>query len=91
LEGKTTIRGELVDLDAPENSSRLIKRTDSGESLDIDSDDEYLASLPAGIPVPFGASTLDVIGHALTGTNLSDLMEVLAQMKVRQPRKVLEE
>ena len=43
----------------------------------------FLRDLPPGVPVPRGGNALDAITHNLATMNPSQLIEVLAQMKVR--------
>jgi cleavage stimulation factor subunit 2 len=98
LEGKTTVRGEILD-DRPYDRAhrdggygyrenyrdrdrdggrdgghgRISSRTDPNA---------FLSSLPPGVPVPPGATSLDAISRALATMNPAQLIEVLAQMKV---------
>lgn len=90
LEGKTTMRGEL--LDGGESRSQWRER----EKRDRDYDEPYrnagrpsrhdpgvfLQALPQGVPLPPGASVLDAISQNLATMNPGQLTEVLAQMKV---------
>ncbi|TRM67047.1 hypothetical protein BD626DRAFT_484591 [Schizophyllum amplum] len=68
LEGKTTVRGELVD--GPEMSRA---RPPDPKA--------FLNTIPPGIPVPPGSTCLDTISHILASMPPGQLMEVLAQMK----------
>lgn len=43
----------------------------------------FLASLSKGVPLPPGTNALDTISHVLASTDPSQILEVLAQMKVR--------
>jgi len=43
----------------------------------------FLVGLPPGISVPHGSTSLDTISQTLATMNPNQLMEVLAQMKVR--------
>lgn len=79
LEGKTTVRGELVDGGEPGPNERL------GRGGKRDEMEVFMASLPPGIKVPPGTSPMDTISHTLGTMNPSRLTEVLAQMKVRSP------
>ena len=45
--------------------------------------DAFLKQLPAGAPLPPGTSSLDMISQTLATMNPAQLIEVLAQMKVR--------
>ena len=76
LEGKTTVRGELLDSGYPGPSE---PRSRSGPRSDPDS---FLASLPSGKTITPGTSALDSISQTLAGMPPSQLMEILAQMKV---------
>lgn len=84
LEGKTTVRGELMDGGFPgpsEPRPRGGRHRGGGGGGGGDPDD-FLAHLPPGIPVPKGASALDMISETLAKMPPGQLMEVLAQMKV---------
>ncbi|KAF9011878.1 hypothetical protein BDQ17DRAFT_1537699 [Cyathus striatus] len=82
LEGKTTVRGELVDggtSGAFEPRSQWRGGTSGGgRSNDPDA---FLAGLPPGLQIPKGASSLDYISSTLASMPPPQLMEVLAQMK----------
>jgi hypothetical protein len=88
LEGKTTVRGELVDSGDLRPSWRERER-----ERDRDRDDPrgpprsqdpmgFLSTLPPGVAVPLGSTSLDTISQTLATMNPSQLTEVLAQMKV---------
>ncbi|RDB23838.1 Cleavage stimulation factor subunit 2 [Hypsizygus marmoreus] len=82
LEGKTTVRGELIDGGTPGPSEpRSQWRTGGPGDSRSHGSDAFLASLPPGIQVPKGASALDYISSTLANMQPSQLMEVLAQMK----------
>ena len=94
LEGKTTVRGELIDGGETraqwrerENAKRERDREREGDmGLDSAKDKaSFLRNLPQGVPVPLGASALDMISQALATMNPTQLVEVLAQFKVRHP------
>ena len=68
LEGKTTVRGELID--GPERSRGP------------PDPNAFLKTLPPGVPVPPGSTCLDTISHILASIPPGQLMEILAQMKV---------
>ncbi|KAH7928334.1 hypothetical protein BV22DRAFT_1083178 [Leucogyrophana mollusca] len=88
LEGKTTVRGEL--LDGGDSRSHWRDR-------DRDRDDHrghskhhhpqpqdpnaFLSNLPPGVPIPHGSTALDTISQTLATMNPAQLVEVLAQMK----------
>ncbi|KAI0643826.1 hypothetical protein C8Q79DRAFT_976998 [Trametes meyenii] len=90
LEGKTTVRGEIID--GGETRAQWRERNErerhgghereehrhGGRNSDSNS---FLASLPKGVPVPPGSNALDAISHALATTDPSQILEVLAQMK----------
>ena len=81
LEGKTTVRGELMDegfLGPFEPRSQW--RLQGGQSNDPDA---FLSNIPPGIQVPPGLSSLDSISQTLASIAPNRSMEVLAQMKVR--------
>ncbi|KAL1717592.1 hypothetical protein EV715DRAFT_274106 [Schizophyllum commune] len=67
LEGKTTVRGELID--GPERSRGP------------PDPNAFLKTLPPGVPVPPGSTCLDTISHILASIPPGQLMEILAQMK----------
>ncbi|KAJ3744559.1 hypothetical protein EV360DRAFT_97835 [Lentinula raphanica] len=70
LEGKTTVRGEVMDGGGA-----------SGRWRSDNAIPDFLASLPHGIPVPAGSTVLDTISQTLATVNPSQLMDVLAHMK----------
>jgi len=82
LEGKTTVRGELVD-SSPDSRWREREREfDDRRVLPRSQDpNAFLSSLPPGIQVPPGSTALDTISQNLATMNPGQLMEVLAQMK----------
>ncbi|KAI0822441.1 hypothetical protein BC628DRAFT_1429439 [Trametes gibbosa] len=90
LEGKTTVRGEIMDggetraqwRERHEREGRHGDRDDHrhGRSSDPNA---FLATLPKGVPLPPGANALDAISHVLATTDPSQILEVLAQMKAR--------
>jgi cleavage stimulation factor subunit 2 len=86
LEGKTTVRGELIDSGESRSQWRERERDHDYGGQDRHSrppdPNAFLASLPKGVPVPSGSTALDAISHTLATMNPSELMEVLAQMKV---------
>lgn len=78
LEGKTTVRGELIDSGGPDNKwSREDRRQGS-----ILNTPPFLSNLPPGVQVPPGSTALDTISQSLATMEPSQLLEVLAQMKV---------
>ncbi|KAI0080420.1 hypothetical protein K474DRAFT_1689233 [Panus rudis PR-1116 ss-1] len=82
LEGKTTVRGELIDAHEARGTWREHKdEYRGGRPSNKNDPNAFLANLPPGIPVPPGASVLDAITTMLGTTNPSQILEVLAQMK----------
>lgn len=80
LEGKTTVRGELIDSGEPRWREREFDdRRNAPRPQDPNA---FLSTLPPGIPVPPGSTSLDTISQILATMDPSQLMEVLAQMKV---------
>jgi cleavage stimulation factor subunit 2 len=83
LEGKTTVRGELIDSGESRSQWRERERDhdyySGGSSRDPNA---FLASLPLGVPVPPGSTAMDMISQTLATMNPNQLMEVLAQTKV---------
>jgi cleavage stimulation factor subunit 2 len=82
LEGKTTVRGELVDggFNGPSESKRYLGDRSDSSSESISAD--VLGDLPSGRPLPPGVSPLDAISQKLGTMDPGQLTEVLAQMKV---------
>jgi cleavage stimulation factor subunit 2 len=90
LEGKTTVRGELIDGGETraqwrerENAKRDRERERDKESDSTKDRPSFLRNLPQGVPVPPGTSALDLISQTLATMNPAQLVEVLAQFKVR--------
>ncbi|KAJ2914570.1 hypothetical protein MD484_g5832, partial [Candolleomyces efflorescens] len=72
LEGKTTVRGEILDSGYPGPAEpRSAWRTAEA----------FMANLPAGRPLPKNVAALDAISTTLAGMQPTQLLEVLAQMK----------
>ena len=84
LEGKTTVRGELIDSGGPDNKWSREKdfHEDRRQSSSTSTGPSFLANLPPGIPIPPGSTALDTISQSLATMEPSQLLEVLAQMKV---------
>ena len=83
LEGKTTVRGELID--GGETRAQWRERENAKRDRDPDGPKDktsFLRSLPQGVPVPPGVSALDMISQTLATMNPAQLVEVLAQFKV---------
>lgn len=88
LEGKTTVRGEIID--GGETRAQWRERHDRERHGDRHEKDyrgnemnTFLASIQKGVPLPGGTNSLDVITQVLGTTETSKTYEVLAQMKVR--------
>ncbi|KAH9960597.1 hypothetical protein BGW80DRAFT_1550344 [Lactifluus volemus] len=86
LEGKTTVRGELID--GGETRAQWRERENAKRERDKDKDSDstkdrasFLRNLPQGIPVPSGTSSLDMISQTLATMVPAQLVEVLAQFK----------
>ncbi|EIW53479.1 uncharacterized protein TRAVEDRAFT_60908 [Trametes versicolor FP-101664 SS1] len=91
LEGKTTVRGEIID----GGETRAQWRERHGHERDRhdrhDRDDSrhgrgpdpnaFLASLPKGVPLTPNQNALDAISQVLASTEPTQILEVLAQMK----------
>lgn len=77
LEGKTTVRGELVDGGVPGPAE---PRHRSGNARIHEGD--FMSHLPPGVHLPKGTTALDFITNTLAKMPPAQLMEVLAQMKV---------
>lgn len=96
LEGKTTVRGELID--GGETRAQWRERENAKRDRDSEGPKDktsFLRTLPQGVPVPPGASALDMISQTLATMNPAQLVEVLAQFKVcrlflyRPPSQIL--
>ncbi|KAI0317988.1 hypothetical protein OF83DRAFT_1163669 [Amylostereum chailletii] len=96
LEGKTTVRGELVDsgnnhAGGPTNWNNGNQGFGGGGYREYDNGPRngaggkelpaFMRSLPPGMPVPPGMQVLDMISQNLASINPQQLVEVLAQMK----------
>jgi hypothetical protein len=83
LEGKTTVRGELIDSGGPENKwSREKDWHEDRRQGSSSSGPAFLSNLPPGVQIPPGSTALDAISQSLATMEPSQLLEVLAQMKV---------
>ena len=82
LEGKTTVRGEILDGGYPGPSEPRSQWRPGGAPRSNDPE-SFLANVPPGIPVPKGSTALDSISQTLATMPPNQLMEVLAQMKVK--------
>jgi cleavage stimulation factor subunit 2 len=80
LEGKTTVRGELVDSQETRAQWRERERERERENRYRDPK-AFLQDLPPGVAVPPGKTAGDVITEVLATTPPSQIFEVLAQMK----------
>ena len=82
LEGKTTVRGELVD--GGETRAQWRERHERERDRERNTNpNAFLQQLPPGVPVPPGSTALDTISTMLARADPSQILEVLAQMKVR--------
>ncbi|TFK31498.1 hinge domain of cleavage stimulation factor subunit 2-domain-containing protein [Crucibulum laeve] len=81
LEGKTTVRGELMDGGVPGPSEPRSQWRAGGTGNRSSGPEAFLAGIPPGKSVPNGSTALDKISHTLATMQPSQLMEVLAQMK----------
>ncbi|THH20462.1 hypothetical protein EW146_g913 [Bondarzewia mesenterica] len=79
LEGKTTVRGELID--GGETRAQWREREREGTREKDKDTDMFLRALPLGVPMPPGVQVLDMISQTLATMNPGQLVEVLAQMK----------
>jgi hypothetical protein len=77
LEGKTTVRGEIVD--AGEHHSRPSWGPGRNKP---DAAHAFMAGLPMGTPVPPGMGVADAISRTLATMDPQLLIEILAQTKV---------
>lgn len=89
LEGKTTQHGELVDSGETRAQWREREKRERMEgdgrnpsNLQRNETNSFLRSLPPGVPLVPGTTSLDAISHTLATMNPAQLTEVLAQMKV---------
>ena len=89
LEGKTTVRGELIDGGSDlrptwrERDRDDYKGSSTSRSPQSrQNPNAFLSNLPPGLPVALGATSLDTISQTLATMNPNQLMEVLAQTKV---------
>ena len=89
LEGKTTVRGKLIDSGGPDNKWSREKdyREDrsQGSSLQVQVSLPS-SSLPPGVQIPPGSTAPDTISQSFASTGPSQILEVLAQMKVCMKR-----
>ncbi|KAF5322994.1 hypothetical protein D9611_009287 [Ephemerocybe angulata] len=85
LEGKTTVRGELLDSGYPGPAEpRAAWRTGGGGGRGgggPDNETAFMSTLPAGKPPHGGVSVMDTISTTLATIAPNQLLEVLAQMK----------
>ncbi len=95
LEGKTTVRGQV--LDDRESRTRWRERNERERGSDRDHDrhrrtgiSSFLQNLPKGVSLPPGTNASDAITNVLATSDPSQIMEVLAHMKVRFLHSVCE-
>lgn len=81
LEGKTTVRGELVDSQETRAQWRERERERERDAHRPRDPQALLADLPHGVSVPLGKTAGDLITEVLAGTSPNQIFEVLAQMK----------
>ncbi|KAI0689540.1 hypothetical protein BC835DRAFT_1368419 [Cytidiella melzeri] len=81
LEGKTTVRGELIDSQETRQQWRERERERERDGYKVRDPKSFLADLPPGVPVPPGKTAGDLITEVLATTPPSQIFEVLAQMK----------
>lgn len=84
LEGKTTVRGELVDMSETRAQWREREREREHERRSTFPEDPkaFLATVPQGVPLPPGTKAEDMITSMLASMAPAQVMDVLAQMKV---------
>ncbi|KAJ6463892.1 hypothetical protein C8R45DRAFT_1024518 [Mycena sanguinolenta] len=79
LEGKTTVRGELMDAGGPGPTERGSHWRNENRGPD---GGDILATIPPGKPLPPGERATEAITHAIAqNMTESQLIEVIAQMK----------
>ena len=85
LEGKTTVRGELVDMSETRAQWREREREREHARREHHYEDPkaFLATVPQGIQLPLGQKAEDMITNMLASMPPNQVMDVLAQMKVR--------
>ncbi|RPD61554.1 hypothetical protein L226DRAFT_612409 [Lentinus tigrinus ALCF2SS1-7] len=91
LEGKTTVRGEIVDGGSETRAQWRERNERERSSHDRDRDydrhgrrddsNSFLANLPKGVALPPGTNASDAITNVLATSDPSQILEVLAQMK----------
>lgn len=87
LEGKTTVRGEIIDggetrAQWRERERERERHFDPRDTPVRNADPNgFLQTLPPGVPIPLGATALDTISQVLATSNPTQILEVLAQMK----------
>jgi len=81
LEGKTTVRGELIDSGGPDNKWTRENGHEERRQGSSSSGPSFLSSLPPGVQIPPGSTALDTITQSIATMEPSQLLEVLAQMK----------
>jgi cleavage stimulation factor subunit 2 len=79
LEGKTTVRGELIDGGPTRAQWREEREREEARRHEPHA---FLSQLPQGVPIPPGSNALDHISNVLATTQPTQILEVLAQMKV---------
>jgi cleavage stimulation factor subunit 2 len=77
LEGKTTVRGEIIEVGRDDHH----KDRDRDTSSRPQDSRHFLSALPPGLSVPLGSTSLDMISQTLAAMDPKELMEILAQTK----------
>jgi len=85
LEGKTTVRGELVDVpkrhraDGPERDRD--HRYGSGPKSGVASGGDWLSQVPRGKPLQSGMTSMDAISQVVADIRPGQMMDILGAMK----------
>ena len=82
LEGKTTVRGELVGAQETRAQWRERERERERDIFQLRDPKRLFADLPLGVLVPPGKTAGDLIAEVLATTAPKQIFEVVAQMKV---------
>ena len=85
LEGKTTVRGEILDGGGETRAQWRERERREREGNPRNDPTGFLKQLPPGTTPGPGKTSLDAISHTLATMNPAQLTEVLAQMKVDIP------
>ncbi len=95
LQGKTTVRGEIIDGGETRAQWRERNERERGGDRDDrhgrgDDPNSFLHNLPKGVSLPPGTNASDAITNVLATSDPGQILEVLAQMKVCPLRSVCE-